>query len=43
MFDDVAQAIQFDEEGITRVVTNISELIQHVGARVLSRRATKPD
>lgn len=26
VFDDVAQAIQFDEEGITRVVTNISEL-----------------
>lgn len=28
VFDDVAQAIQFDEEGITRVVTNISELVQ---------------
>ena len=27
VFDDVAQAIQFDEEGITRVVTNISELV----------------
>lgn len=26
VFDDVAQAIQFDEEGITRVVTNIAEL-----------------
>jgi len=26
VFDDVAQAIQFDEEGITRVVKNISEL-----------------
>src|SRR6266581_4523061 len=26
VFDDVAQAIQFDEEGITRVVSNISEL-----------------
>jgi len=26
IFDDVAQAIQFDEEGITRVVTNIAEL-----------------
>jgi type I restriction enzyme R subunit len=26
VFDDVAQAIQFDEEGITRVVANISEL-----------------
>ena len=27
VFDDVAQAIQFDEEGITRVISNISELI----------------
>ena len=27
VFDDVAQAIQFDEEGVTRVATNISELI----------------
>lgn len=26
VFDDVARAIQFDEEGITRVVKNISEL-----------------
>jgi len=26
IFDDVAQALQFDEEGITRVVTNIAEL-----------------
>ena len=26
IFDDVARAIQFDEEGITRVVRNISEL-----------------
>jgi len=26
VFDDVAQAIQFDEEGINRVVTNINEL-----------------
>jgi type I restriction enzyme, R subunit len=26
IFDDVAQAIQFDEEGITRVIANISEL-----------------
>ncbi len=26
VFDDVAKAIQFDEEGITRVVTNIAEL-----------------
>jgi type I restriction enzyme R subunit len=27
VFDDVAQAIQFDEEGITRVVANINELV----------------
>jgi type I restriction enzyme, R subunit len=27
VFDDVARAIQFDEEGITRVVTNIAELV----------------
>ncbi len=27
VFDDVAQAIQFDEEGITRVITNIKELM----------------
>lgn len=26
VFDDVAQAIQFDEEGITRVIRNITEL-----------------
>ncbi|MBT7061975.1 MAG: type I restriction endonuclease subunit R [Lentisphaerae bacterium] len=26
VFDDVAQAIQFDEEGITKVVSNIAEL-----------------
>lgn len=32
VFDDVAQAIQFDEEGITRVVTNISELIGQLPA-----------
>lgn len=30
VFDDVAQAIQFDEEGITRVVTNISELVDRL-------------
>lgn len=28
VFDDVAQAIQFDEEGITRVVANINELVR---------------
>jgi type I restriction enzyme, R subunit len=27
VFDDVAQSIQFDEEGITRVVTSIGELV----------------
>ncbi len=27
VFDDVARAIQFDEEGITRVVRNINELV----------------
>ena len=30
VFDDVAQAIQFDEEGITRVVTNIRELVEQL-------------
>jgi len=30
VFDDVAQAIQFDEEGITRVVTNIRELVDQL-------------
>jgi type I restriction enzyme R subunit len=30
VFDDVAQAIQFDEDGITRVVTNISELVSQL-------------
>jgi len=30
VFDDVAQAIQFDEEGITRVVTNIAELVSEL-------------
>ena len=28
--DDVARAIQFDEEGITRVVKNIAELAGHL-------------
>ena len=27
VFDDVAQAIQFDEEGISRVVSNLAELV----------------
>ena len=30
VFDDVAKAIQFDEEGITRVITNIRELIDQL-------------
>lgn len=30
VFDDVAQAIQFDEEGITRVVRNINELARQL-------------
>jgi type I restriction enzyme R subunit len=30
VFDDVAEAIQFDEEGITRVVTNITELVEQL-------------
>jgi type I restriction enzyme R subunit len=30
VFDDVAQAIQFDEEGITRVIKNISELMRQL-------------
>ena len=32
IFDDVAQAIQFDEEGIIRVVTNIKELAAELPA-----------
>ena len=34
IFDDVALAIQFDEEGITRVVTNINELVAALPAAV---------
>jgi type I restriction enzyme, R subunit len=30
VFDDVAQAIQFDEKGITRVIKNISELMRQL-------------
>jgi type I restriction enzyme R subunit len=30
VFDDVAQAIQFDEKGITRVIRNISELMRQL-------------
>ncbi|HZL80721.1 MAG TPA: HsdR family type I site-specific deoxyribonuclease, partial [Demequina sp.] len=36
IFDDVAQAIQFDEEGITRVVTNITELVSKFPAAMQS-------
>ena len=34
VFDDVAQAIRFDEEGITRVVTNLNELAAALPAAV---------
>ena len=34
VFDDVAQAIQFDEEGITRVVSNLNELVTALPAAV---------
>ena len=34
VFDDVAQAIQFDEKGITQVVTNISELLTKLPAAI---------
>lgn len=34
VFDDVAEAIQFDEEGITRVVTNIAELVEQLPVAV---------
>jgi type I restriction enzyme, R subunit len=32
VFDDVARAIQFDEEGILRVVTNVAELVSKLPA-----------
>lgn len=31
VFDDVARALQFDESGISRVVTNIEELVDQLG------------
>jgi type I restriction enzyme, R subunit len=34
VFDDVAKAIQFDEEGITRVITNIAELVSKLPTAV---------
>jgi type I restriction enzyme R subunit len=34
VFDDVAESIQFDEEGITRVITNISELVGKLPAAI---------
>jgi len=34
VFDDVAMAIQFDEDGITPVVTNINELIVQLAPAV---------
>jgi len=42
IFDDVAQAIQFDEEGITRVVTNITELVSKFPAAMQSCLAYFP-
>ena len=42
IFDDVAQAIQFDEEGITRVVTNINELVAALPAAVQNCLARFP-
>jgi type I restriction enzyme R subunit len=34
VFDDVAKAIQFDEQGVTRVVTNIAELVSKLPAAI---------
>jgi type I restriction enzyme R subunit len=34
VFDDVAKAIQFDDEGITRVITNIAELVSKLPTAV---------
>lgn len=34
VFDDVAQALEFDEEGITRVITNIEELKSQLPAAI---------
>ena len=34
IFDDVAQALEFDEEGISRVVTNISELKEQLAEAI---------
>jgi type I restriction enzyme R subunit len=42
VFDDVAKAIQFDEEGITRVVTNIAELLGKLPEAVQSCLAYFP-
>src|SRR5207244_5799749 len=42
VFDDVAKAIQFDEEGITRVVTNIAELLGKLPQAVQSCLAYFP-
>ncbi len=37
----VAQAIQFDEEGITRVVANINELVAQLPAAMPSARSRR--
>ena len=42
IFDDVAQAIQFDEKDITRVVTNINELVAALPAAVQKCLASFP-
>jgi type I restriction enzyme R subunit len=43
VFDDVAQAIQFDEEGITRVVRNINELARQLPEAVQKCLGYFPD
>jgi type I restriction enzyme, R subunit len=42
VFDDVAQAIQFDDEGITRVVANISQLVGNLPQAVQASLAYFP-
>lgn len=34
VFDDVAQALQFDEQGVTKVVSNIGQLIQELPSAI---------
>ena len=42
VFDDVAQAIRFDEEGIARVVTNLAELLAELPAALQACLARFP-